>query len=162
MIGVGRVGLTLIIRHISVLNWTCTELVNWNWAWQFKFCTNPFCPKIFFLPKSSKNQIFLTQNLFGSIFLCSKYFLFIFFHPRRHNDYFFGFWYLGQVKNNSGLNRAKLSTSWNYQIDLTVQWRKQSAPISKIHQVTGKWIATIYLADQRTSIDCKMKKIPYS
>ena len=29
-------GLTLIIRLISVLNWTCTELANWNWAWQIQ------------------------------------------------------------------------------------------------------------------------------
>ena len=28
--GVGGVGLTLIIRLNSVLNWTCTELANWN------------------------------------------------------------------------------------------------------------------------------------
>ena len=27
---VGGWGLTLIIRLISVLNWTCTELANWN------------------------------------------------------------------------------------------------------------------------------------
>ena len=29
-------GKILVIRQISVLNWTCTELENWNWAWQKK------------------------------------------------------------------------------------------------------------------------------
>ena len=28
-------GLTVIIRLIPVLNWTCTELANWNWAWSW-------------------------------------------------------------------------------------------------------------------------------
>ena len=31
----GWVGVTMIIRLISVRNWTGTELANWNWAWQY-------------------------------------------------------------------------------------------------------------------------------
>ena len=33
--GVGWVGLTVIIRPVSVPNWTGTELANLNWAWQY-------------------------------------------------------------------------------------------------------------------------------
>ena len=32
---VGGVGLTVIIRPVSVPNWTGTELANLNWAWQY-------------------------------------------------------------------------------------------------------------------------------
>ena len=32
---VGWVGFTVIIRPVSVSNWTGTELANLNWAWQF-------------------------------------------------------------------------------------------------------------------------------
>ena len=48
----GGVGLTVIIKPVSVLNQTCTELANLNWAWQ-KFPIAITCSLLLLLAPSS-------------------------------------------------------------------------------------------------------------